>query len=512
MKTLKKIFKNISANYVTFFKNYIVTNILIFISTILTIIFLNEDIALELFKYEIFFVANSFTVENFFKNKKSRIVGFVFAYIASFILGYLFNNYESEFENFFIFYVISILSINLFNLIKETKLELNDYLHQIFSNLLSTTIINIVLNIGIFAVLGIITSLLIPDIDFDIFLRTEIAILGFYTIPAYLYAFINKDSKITDLANILLKYVIVPLTYIALIVVYLYIFKILFTRNMPSNSVFGIILALFIECMPIFALYKSLKIKSKFLELIAKNITFVFIPLYLLQAYAMIIRVATYGLTKDRYLGLTILFVEAVILFLMKFKERKYLIYTLYIFALVTFVAILVPGINYEDTSIKYQSNVIEKILKDKKILELNGEELAKVSSAYKYLKNENALDKLKIKIDKNDEKILEPYYAEYDYFYESFDANENVVDISKYSKMEFIDSVDKESAGSKAKIKNYEIDLSETFEKMISKEKIEELIYKLDENNDFYVKHLDINGESGKVKYYTIEGYILTK
>ena len=184
MKKIKSLIKSISENYVLFFKNYIVTNILIYIAAILEIILLNNDLSGELFKYEIFFIINSFTVENFFRNKKSKIVSFIFAYIVSFFFGLMFNSYEEEFGNFFMFYLISIYSINLFKIIKETKLELDVYLKQIFSNLLSTTIINIVLNIGVFAVLGIIVALLIPDFDFDLFLRAEIAILGFYTVPA----------------------------------------------------------------------------------------------------------------------------------------------------------------------------------------------------------------------------------------------------------------------------------------------------------------------------------------
>ena len=410
------------------------------------------------------------------------------------------------------FYLISIYSINLFKIIKETKLELDVYLKQIFSNLLSTTIINIVLNIGVFAVLGIIVALLIPDFDFDLFLRAEIAILGFYTVPAYIYAFMNKDSKVTDLAHNLLKYVIVPLTYIALVVIYLYIFKIFITGNMPSNSVFEIILSLFIISIPIFVLYKSLNLKNKFFNAIANNITYVFIPLYLLQAYAIIIRVSIYGLTKDRYLGLAILVVEAIILFLMKFKERKYLVYSLYVFVLASFITLIAPVINYEDASIRYHVNVIENLLKDKKFDDLNAEELEKLIASYEYLKDERALDKLSVKLDEHEVNIIEPYNNNRAYFYENFSPSSKTIDISKYSKMRQTYQNGHISDSEIIELEGFEIDLRDIFNKLIQHENIEEIIIPLDQNNDLYVIHINIDGENGKVNYYNIEGYILTK
>jgi len=510
MNFLRNLLKRLGDNYINFFKNYLVTNIIIIISTVLEIIFMDTDLGLELFKYELFFTCNSFTVESFIKNKKFKLIGFIMAYIVAFTFGYLFNNYEDSFANFFVFYLISLPSINLFNIIKKD--DISNYLHQLFSNLVSTTIINIVLNIGVFAILGIITSLLIPDIDFDIFLRVELGILGFYTIPAYLYAFVNKDSKITELANILLKFVILPLTFIALLVVYLYLFKIVITANMPSNSVFAIVLLLFIESMLVFALFNSLKIANKVFNFIANNITFIFIPLYILQAYAMILRVATYGLTKERYLGLMVLFVEAFILFLLKFKNRKYLNYTLYLFVIVSFITFLAPILNYEDASINYQVRVVEKILKSKKISELNGEEKAKLVGAYTYLKDEKALERLSIKVD---EEALElnSYYPDYNkYFKESFNSKVEIIDISKYSKLQKFSIYENKNQDSILNINGFKVELSDVFQKLINGEKIDELIYKLDEENDLYIIDLYIDGYDKEVNYYSIDGYILTK
>ena len=510
MNFIKNLIKKVSENYVEFFKSYLLTNIVIIISTLITIIFVDDEIAGELLKYEIFFFINSFTIENFFKNKTSRIVGYIVAYIISFILGYLFNNYESEFANFFIFYLISIASINLYCIIKELKLELSTYAHKIFSNLVTTSIINIVLTIGVMAVLGILTSLLLTDYDGDLFLRAFIAILGFYTIPAYLYAFINKKADTTELANVLLKYVIIPLTYIALLIVYLYIMKIAITRNMPSNSVFGIILALFIESIPVFILIKDLKIKNKLVNFVDNNISYIFIPLYILQAYAIIVRVITYGLTEERYLGITALIVEAMILFLMKFNERKYLIYTLFIFVIASAVTFIVPKINYEDLSISYHVSRIEKIMGNKEFKDLNGENQAKVIGSYNYLDDRDALDKLDTKIDK---KIIKEQTKDYDYFDESYEVKDEV-DISKYKAMKKINTYSNTfEKNNLIKIDGYYVELDDLLTRMINHEEIKEtLIYELDVNHDLYISNINISGYNHKVNYAYIDGYILTK
>ena len=175
MKFIKNLIKKLGDNYIEFFKNYLFTNIAIIISTILTIIFINNDIQSTLLNYEIFFCINFFTVENLFKKTKPRVIGYVVGSLVSVLFGYLFTNYEPEFTNFFMFYLISMASVNLYYIIKDTKKELSTYLYKTFSNLVSATIINIVLTIGVMAVVGIISALLLPENDGDIFLRSIIA-------------------------------------------------------------------------------------------------------------------------------------------------------------------------------------------------------------------------------------------------------------------------------------------------------------------------------------------------
>ena len=505
---MKNLLKRLSDNYVDFFKNYLLTNIMIIISTIISIILIDETAGFELFKYEIFFCINSFTIENFFKNKTSRTIGYVIAYIVAFICGYLFNSYEESFANFFLFYLVSMASLNMYHIIKETKLELSEYFHQIFSNLVSTTIINIVLTIGVLAILGIITSLLLPNINDDIFGRTIIAILGFYTIPAYLYAFLNMKTPISELANVLIKYVITPLTFIALSVVYLYLFKIIITWDMPSNMCFAIILALFIETIPVFVLLKDLKIKNKIINFVEKNISYIFLPLYILQAYSIIIRVNTYGLTEERYIGLMLIIIELIILFLMKYKERKYLIYVFFVFIIASAITFILPKVNYEDLSITYHVNRIEKIMNNKEFNKLDGDETSKVIASYEYLKERKSLNKLTVKL--NEQEVLIPHNK--GYFYKTYNSRKEVIDISKYKELKTLSSYSSEITNGIFYLDNYKIDLNDAINKLVKDEEIEELIYKLDDKNDFYVNYLTCDGENNEATYCTIDGYYLTK
>ena len=508
MKFIKNLIKKLGDNYIEFFKNYLFTNIAIIISTILTIIFINKDIQSTLLNYEIFFCINFFTVENLFKKTKPRVIGYVVGSLVSVLFGYLFTNYEPEFTNFFMFYLISMASVNLYYIIKDTKKELSTYLYKTFSNLVSVTIINIVLTIGVMAVVGIISALLLPENDGDIFLRSIIAILGFYTIPAYLYALINEKSNVTELANILLKYVILPLTYLAATVIYIYIIKIVIQADIPSNYVFSIILVLFMVIIPVVIVTKELKIKNKFVSFIDKNISYIFLPLYILQAYAMFIRINTYGMTDERYLGVVVLIVELIILFLMKFKEGKKLTSIFFIVVIISAITFIIPKINYEDLSTSLQACRIERVMKDKEFKDLNGEDKAKVVGSYHYLDSKDALDKIKVKL--NQEEIA-TYEVEYTHFYETYETKD-AINISMYTEMKKI-SVLVDDPKDGIKINDYTINLDGIFNEMIAKGEVStELIIGLDDMHDLYIESLYIEGYNHEVKTVNLTGYILSK
>ena len=277
---------------------------------------------------------------------------------------------------------------------------------------------------------------------------------------------------------------------------------------MPSNMCFGIILALFIVVMPVFALLKELKIKNKIITFVDKNISYIFLPLYLLQAYSIIIRVHIYGLTEERYIGLMIILVELMILFLMKYKERKYLINVFLIFIVSAGITFIAPKINYEDLSITYHVNRIERIMKNKEFSKLNGEETSNVIASYEYLKDRDALDKLSIKLDEYE--VVHPHNT--GYFYKSYTSKEETIDVSKYSKLKVVSDYDGDINDGILNFNDYKIDLNEAFEKLLKDEEIEELIYKLDDNNDLYVRYLTVNGYNNEVDYCSIEGYLMTK
>ena len=128
----------------------------------------------------------------------------------------------------------------------------------------------------------------------------------------------------------------------------------------------------------------------------------------------------------------------------------------------------------------------------------LNGEEQAKVVGSYNYLDAKDALDKVTVKLDKEE---MRKKSTRYDYFYETYEAEEKEIDISSYSKMKTImESIDAENA--KVKIYEYTVDFEEVVNKLIEHEEIEgSLIYELDESHDLYVLSLNINGTTSGLK-----------
>ena len=94
-------------------------------------------------------------------------------------------------------------------------------------------------------------------------------------------------------------------------------------------------------------------------------------------------------------------------------------------------------------------------------------------------------------------------------YSYESFNSSTEVIDISGYSKLR---KVYESGYDEIIEIEGFKTDLSDIFNKLINHEKVEEIVIPLDQNNDFYVIHMNIDVKNNKVTYYSIEGYILTK
>lgn len=68
-----------------------------------------------------------------------------------------------------------------------------------------------------------------------------ILVIGFFYVPSTIYAFSETEKREDAFSEILVKYVLFPLTILIFAIIYLYVIKIFILRNVPSNELFSIL-------------------------------------------------------------------------------------------------------------------------------------------------------------------------------------------------------------------------------------------------------------------------------
>ncbi len=511
MKKIINFFKRMENNYTKFFKQYIITNIILIISSIILCIFIDDtDLLL---KYILFFVVNTFTIENFVKNKKTKLFVSIFSFIISFACGYLLNKYPDVLQDTVAFYFITAVCINLYHIVVLSKMKLSKYLYHVFHNILTVTIINGILNICVFGIITIVFFLLFQGNDYNLYLRSEFIICGFYTIPAYIYSFINMDNKVSELTNNILKYLILIVTLVTFVIVYIYLFKVIITNVMPVNEIFIVALLLFIVSLPVSIMYEELNINNKTLNVIMNNMSLSFIPLFFLQLYSVIARIVIYGFTENRYFGIVLLLAEAIVIFLTLYKNKKYLLYILFVIPVLALITFVIPYTNYSDFSAYSQVYRINKVMKGKETFkELNSHDAEIFAGAYNYLELKGKQHLVKYNLDEDDLLKIHSnsYLLEKHFVYVSAI---NKLDLFNYTSMESISEYDLELNGYNIILKGYRIDLSFLIEELQKDENYnDEVIIKLNDEFDLHLRYASFGILNDELMYCSIEGYIFKK
>ena len=240
MKKLKLIFEKILNNLKDVFSKFPITmGIVLIVSVIATICFdgviIEEDTLSEIVLLGAFWAIGTWFSETYFKNKKifkyiSIALSFV---IAMFFKEYLVNDYylftwnrektELILGNILGTYIISLSLLIIYKLSKDSKLDIKEYLLNVFSESFIVGITYLVLNIGISAVSAIFIYLILDGDHYEFIIRMLILALGVFYIPSMISVFSNTEKiKLNSFIEKLLLYVIFPLTMAAILIIYLY--------------------------------------------------------------------------------------------------------------------------------------------------------------------------------------------------------------------------------------------------------------------------------------------------
>lgn len=440
MEKVKDFFNRLTSNYKTYAKQYMATNIVIIIAT-LVFTFANFN-AWSKFLTSFAIIAviaaiNFFVVESYFKKKSARIysyiIGFAIAGIFERFVHY--NAFGTSIYRILIGYSIVAFLIGLFKVIKNSELELSKYCTRAFKNLFGTGVIYGILVVGFILIMTIAISLLTSGRSYEPVMRAQIAIFGLFLVPVTLLSITNTEGESSKFIETVISFVLLPLTALATIIIYIYMLKILVLRQIPQNSIYRIIAGLFVVAFPVWVMTYEYKQKSKFIEVFSKIMPIAFIPLIGLQIYSIGARIGENGITPVRYMGVMFIIFEIVAIVLSIINKRKYLTNAVLVAAGLLAITTILPVVNMEEISNYNQASRLKNAWREgESFTSLSSEEKATASSAYRYLlRQENSEKYLPKYLDKEEltEKLIE-HYSPYDEDYEYRSTRENMY--SQYS------------------------------------------------------------------------------
>lgn len=419
MEKVKDFFNRLTSNYKTYVKQYMATNIVIIIAT-LVFTFANFN-AWSKFLTSFVIIAviaaiNFFVVESYFKEKKSKmyscVAGFVIAVVLERFAHY--NVFGASASRILTGYYIVAFLIGLFKVIKNSGLELSKYCTRVFKNLFGTGVIYGILVVGFILIMTIAISLLTSGKDYEPVMRAQIAIFGLFLVPATLLSITNTEGESSKFIEAVISFVLLPLTALATIIIYIYMLKILALRQIPQNSIYRIIAGLFVVAFPVWVMTYEYKQKNKFVEVFSKIMPIAFIPLIGLQVYSIGARIGENGITPVRYMGVMFIIFEIIAIVLSIVNKRKYLTNAVLVAAVLMAISTILPVVNMEEISNYNQASRLKNAWrKGERFTSLSSEEKATASSAYRYLlRQENSEKYLPKYLDKEEltEKLIEHY------------------------------------------------------------------------------------------------------
>lgn len=455
------------------------------------------------------------------------------------------DNVDAFIEELTILYFLVILGIIAYKFIRLSKLSFAKYFNAVIVKIVKVGLVVIAVNIGFFLILSAFDELIFHIDEFDLLVDFEMIMCAVFYFPYSLICVMNVEEYKGSFFKNVITFIFMPIVFIAFLIVYIYILKIIFTLNVPKNEAFAICATSFFCGVVIWTMAGSFiegKDTLNFYDKMIKYAKYLYIPLLILEIYCMGVRISQYGLTKARYYATMFIAVQILYIFwdliwelFGKIVKKDFELkgrYEHFIFVGICMyvVSVMLPFTNYEYRVYRSQSRRLEKSIAN--------EELNTIESSYrtlrynKYADRNLDRDEIEKTIDqlRRDYAEIDPEYYEqevhheYDYIrYFVEDAN---FDISGYSKIYHVQATYYDDA-----------DYNTTKVKFIYNNQVLEVNLKdaidfynnLNKNNDYraqiYEMMIDnnnklvITGIRYRMEQYTdniselnVEGYILTK
>lgn len=269
---------------------------------------------------------------------------------------------------------------------RKTALSFAEYMLKLAVQLLKVFSLWLILTLGVGMVSLIIDSLFLNG-AFSI-VTVSVDLVQGVLAPGVILALRPPKEEPGYFLQVLVQYVFGILSICALLVVYVYLLRILITRELPSNEIFPILAALFCLGMPVWMASGCWKGGNGYVRRL-EWLPYVFGPLVGMQILAAGIRIRANGLTPDRYAAVMLIVFEIGTLLLWHF-QRDRMERTLFLLGALLVLTFLVPGVNRYGLSVSWQQAWLERYYeKVEEGGQLSSREYERLKGAYKYLTEE---------------------------------------------------------------------------------------------------------------------------
>ena len=520
MKKLKKILNKISEEYKEYFKKYLFTNIGLILFTLYLMIASDqffEDSAI--IRIAITFICSNFLIESAFKEgDKKRIYLYLLSVGLAIIIGLVIGVEDPIAVSMYTGFNLICITTGLFFITKKEK-KVSEYVCKVFYNLFKVELFTTVLLIGFGIIYLIVEELIIEGYNVYFYEKIFYFIIGIYNIPFSIMALLYTKDDIPEIVNSLIKRVLLVLLDISYVVIILYIIKMLVTRVMPENEVFAVVTMLYMFSLPMFIMLSYYK--GKVVEYNCKILPFVLMAPILLQIYSLAVRIYYYGVTASRYIGIYIIIFEIAGLFLLLFKDKKYIKYGFLVISFLALLLFILPITNYYEAPIRLQVARLQSIWTDTtNEVKLTASDRQKIKDIYDYLNEYDNPDKYMPnylsmeRVNKylmNTRKEFEGIRTRYF----SFNVKDKKIDISRFNTLEFVNY-----NGSSISLDDLNVNIGETSFNladdikafMKNEGEAEVLSFENGSGSILYVTNMSFyyNDAENRLESFHIKGYIL--
>lgn len=542
------------------FREYPVTFAIIWILAVVTSIYTNlslDKITIDLLENVCVFLAlmcaQSLFVEEFLyrDRRPEAIPGFVYllaeasALIISVVGTYIMKGLSEDTfallientEKVMMVYCFCLAMASVYHMYKRQEENFETYCIKACCGCFKCSVIYGLFAIGL-AIIILIFDALIADTGDTLLCAEQFLAIGAYG-TMLLSCFCNVKEELTKFTRLVFIYVLQSILLIAFLIIYIYIFKIIFTLTLPSNEVYYILAFLFAFGMPLWTMsmaFNETEYENKFSR-IAQYIPYAYMPFIVLQCICIGIRIKAYGITLDRYLGVALIVFEVLyfaIYILQRIKKKNLVGTSLIVFAVMCMIVVLAPYVNAFDVSIRSQMTRLDELMQ---IEEPSDSDKNQIVDLYVTINSIGEKAKLEIKkaYSEDDQKRMEEY-RELKYYgkelnetiHISISEQATLNDISGYSTMLQVYSETEETGDEvQCYIVNDDFELRinvDEFVNFVAKdyigcdERYQDYyggeIFEIDDNTGFFCRSgfVVIEDETGKVTNCSLDGYVFLK